>query len=239
MSEETIENTELVDEVPQDIQRMVDEMFPCKKAELEPEDEYEGREARAVPPAALLTGLSGLWTYPVQGVEPVEELLDALAKDEAVAAYRDDFAELRSLLDEYRTPREEIVGATALQLNYTRLFIGSFKMYAPPYASYYMDGEHQIYGPTAVAVDEVYAQFGIEINESEHDMPDHIRFLLAFMALLADGYEKTGAKDLALAYEDFVAEFLDPWMGEFSENIHKYADYGFYKKLIDFTRAAI
>ena len=159
--------------------------------------------------------------------------------DAALAGYREEIAALESAFSSYAESDKVVVGADLVQLDYTRLFIGSFKMYAPPYASFYTDGADQIFGPTAVAVEDLYAQFGLQIKDDEHDMPDHIRYLLTFMALLAKAFEQTGSKDAACAYEDFKQEFLDPWSAQFSEKIHTYTDYGFFKSLIDFTLAAV
>lgn len=146
-----------------------------------------------------------------------------------------DFAQLLEAFDAYTTSTETIVGSTAFELDYTRLFIGSLKMYAPPYASYYIDGDALLYGPTAAEIDEIYAQFGIEIKRDEHDMPDHIRFLLAFMSMLAAAYEKTEKRDFALAYADFKSEYFSTWVEQFRSKIEASTQYPYFKALIDFT----
>ncbi len=231
---------EIVDEVPEEYRRMVAD---CEAAgEAEPTESSEAYDARPVPrvaPSALLEALSALWKYPESGADAVATELSRMEGDPALAAYCDEIAALSSAFSAYGESDEVVVGADLVQLDYTRLFIGSFKMYAPPYASFYTDGADQIFGPTAVAVEDLYAQFGLQIKDDEHDMPDHIRYLLTFMSLLAKAFERTGSKDAACAYEDFKQEFLDPWSAEFSEKIHTYTEYGFFKSLIDFTLAAV
>ena len=88
-------------------------------------------------------------------------------------------------------------------------------------------------------MEDLYALFGLEIKSDEHDMPDHIRYLLVFMAILARAFERTGSRDMALAYEDFKQEFLDSWGAAFSERVHTYTEYAFYPALVDFTLASV
>ena len=231
---------ELVDPVPEDFNIGIP-LSPCRAVEEAPVDldEPETRPLPALPPAALLNGLSSLWRYPWEGLDAMESVLDELSTNESLKGYAGKLDALKNDLAAYNDPDETIVGADAVQLEYTRMFIGSFRMYAPPYASYYMDGEGQMYGPTAVAVEDLYAQFGLEIKLDEHDMPDHLRFLLAFMSVLALAYETRGNEGFAYAYLDFKEEFLDPWTGEFKKNLDTYAAYPFYKDLIAFTLEAI
>ena len=240
MSEPDNRTDDIVDEVPEEYRRMAAD---CEATdEAEPDESPEAYDARPVPRVAqstLLEKLGGLWKYPEGGAGAVAAELSRMEGDPALGAYRDEIAGLEQAFSAYGESEEVVVGADLVQLDYTRLFIGSFKMYAPPYASFYLDGADQVFGPTAVAVEELYAQFGLQIKDDEHDMPDHIRYLLTFMALLAKAFEQTGSKDAACAYEDFKQEFLDPWSAEFSEKIHTYTEYGFFKSLIDFTLAAV
>ena len=229
-------NEELIDEMPDDFNIGIP-LTPCHaapQAEINL-DEPETRPLPSVAPSALLDTLSKAWRYPWSGLDALDSLLAEAAANSSLAAFAQRLEALRADLQAYNASTEEIIGADALQLEYTRLFIGSFRMYAPPYASYYMDGEGQMYGPTAVAIEDLYAQFKLEIKQDEHDMPDHLRFLLAFMSLLAQAYETSGAEDFAYAYLDFKEEFLDPWTSDFLSNVDKYAEYPFYRNLLIFT----
>lgn len=230
---------ELVDEAPEEAARMAAEcQAPASVSDAEDEAVYAARPLPHVAPAALLEGLAHLWEYPKSG-DSISAELARMKQEPKLQKYADDLGGLEDALFAYEKSTETVVGAHLSQLDYTRLFIGSFKMYAPPYASYYLDGADQIFGPTAVAVEDLYAQFGLEIKSDEHDMPDHIRYLLVFMSLLARAFEQTGSRDMALAYEDFKQEFLDSWSAEFSEKIHTYTEYAFYPALVDFTLASV
>ncbi|MDO4182224.1 MAG: molecular chaperone TorD family protein [Coriobacteriia bacterium] len=222
-------------DVPKRYDSSIDAHTAIRQAELEDEAEYAARTVPDVPEASLLSALSALWTYPLHGIDGVFDQLEDFCADESQLLCKPDLERLRELLDDFRHTTEEIVGADALQLEYTRLFIGSFRMYAAPYASFYLDSENQVYGPTAAEIENLYAQFGLEIKQDEHDMPDHLRFLLAFMSLLATSYESTGKADFALAYQDFKEEYVDSWLPDLRANVQKYAEYDYFKALLDFT----
>lgn len=240
MSEPDNRADEIVDEAPGEYRRIAAECEHTEEsAPLESAEAYDARPVPRVAPSALLEALALLWKYPEGGADSVAAELSRMQADPALSEYREEIAVLERTFAAYRESNEVVVGADLVQLDYTRLFIGSFKMYAPPYASFYTDGADQIFGPTAVAVEDLYAQFGLQIKDDEHDMPDHIRYLLTFMSLLARAFEQTHSKDMACAYEDFKQEFLDPWSAQFSEKIHTYTEYGFFKRLVDLTLAAV
>ena len=215
-----------------------DNAATASTADAEDEAAYAARPLPRVAPSVLLEGLARLWDYP-KSADSLSAQLAYMKQASELHEYAAAISELECALCAYGDSTETVVGAHLSQLDYTRLFIGSFKMYAPPYASYYVDGADQVFGPTAVAVEDLYAQFGLEIKAEEHDMPDHIRYLLMFMSLLARAYEHTGNRDIALAYEDFKQEFLDSWSSQFSEKVHTYTEYAFYPALIDFTLASM
>lgn len=133
-------------------------------------------------------------------------------------------------------PLEELAAQfedrTAEQLAYTRLFIGSFKMEAPPYASYYLEKDHTLNGRAAVEVAAVYAQFGLELDSKEIAPPDHLRYLLAFLALLAKRHEETGEEAFAEAYADFRDEYVLSWIDQFQQLVDKYAEAPYYPALV-------
>lgn len=207
-------------------------------ADSEDEAAYAARPLPRVAPSVLLEGLARLWGYP-EDADALSTQLACMKQSPELQEYAAAISELEHALGAYKESTETVVGAHLSQLDYTRLFIGSFKMYASPYASYYIDGADQVFGPTAVAVEDLYAQFGLEIKAEEHDMPDHIRYLLMFLSLLARAYEQTDSRDMALAYEDFKQEFLDSWSSQFAERVHTYTEYAFYPALISFTLASV
>lgn len=71
-----------------------------------------------------------------------------------------------------------------LQIEYTRLFLGtSREVPAPPYGSVYLE-ERRIMGKTTMEVNRFYQQEGIKIDEKWTHPPDHIASELEFMSYL-------------------------------------------------------
>ena len=192
--------------------------------------------AAAVAPSALLVALSTALAYPADGLQAALGPLRACASESACAAYADALESLLAAAEAFTAPGvKQPQGAEASQLEYTRLFIGSFKMCAPPYASYYVDGEHQVQGPTTMEIVELYGQFGLELAQSEHECADHIRYLLVFAALLARTYEERGQEEFAEAYRDFVELYILRWLPEFEHLTCEYAEFFFYPALVRFV----
>ena len=181
--------------------------------------------AANVAPAALLAALSRAFTYPWNGIAETTSTLRALD----AASLGETLAErVRALLETSETFEDR----TAEQLAYTRLFIGSFKMEAPPYASFYLEEGHTLNGQAAAEVEAVYAQFGLELDSKEIAPPDHLRYLLSFLALLAARYEESGAAAFAEAYADFHAEYVFTWIDQFQELVNRYAEHPYYPELV-------
>ncbi len=183
-----------------------------------------------VPSSTLLNALAEAYVYPANGLDTVTEALSALDADARLG-----FAEQ---IDRALEARSEFEDLTAQQLAYTRLFIGSFKMEAPPYASYYLDGQ-LIGGETTAAVREVFFQFGIKVSEKQEAPADHLRYLLAFLMLMAQRYEETGMAEYAEAFVDFRDEFVFSWIAQFKELVDTCAEHEFYKLLADLTIAVL
>ena len=178
-----------------------------------------------IPPAALLEALSKAFVYPWNGVA---ETLDSLRAFDPSPLGEEMVERVAGVL----AASDEFADRTAEQLAYTRLFIGSFKMEAPPYASYYLEEARILNGQAAAEVEAVYAQFGVELGADEKVPPDHIRYLLAFSALLAARFEETGEESFAEAYVDFRDAYLLTWIGGFKELVDRYAEDGYYPALV-------
>lgn len=186
-----------------------------------------------VAPSSLLAALSAALTYPASGLQAALAPLRSCAAGATCAAYAEQVASVLAAADAFAAPDvEQPHGAEAAQLEYTRLFIGSFKMYAPPYASYYLDGEHQVYGPTTMEIARLYEQFGLELSVSEHEPADHIRYLLAFAAQLAATYEQRGQEEFAEAYRDFMDLYVLSWLPKFRQLVDDYAEFPLYPALM-------
>ncbi|MBO4352496.1 MAG: molecular chaperone TorD family protein [Eggerthellaceae bacterium] len=187
--------------------------------------------ASGVADSKLLAALSRAFYYPLNGIAETTAELEALD----AAAY----PAFEGLIGEALEKSRQFDTRTAEQLAYTRLFIGSMRMEAPPYASYYLEREHTLFGQAAVEVESIYNQFGIELGEKEIEPPDHLRFLLAFLSLLAGRYEETGEEAFAEAYADFRDEYLFTWIDDCKKLIDMNAEEPYYPALMALTVAVL
>lgn len=180
--------------------------------------------AANVPPSALLAALSHAFAYPADGLDKTLVALGNLSS-EARSGHETRIAHVIASSKRFGSRTEE-------QLAYTRLFIGSFKMEAPPYASYYLDKDHLMYAQPAVDVKAIYRQFGIDLKETEKMPADHLRYLLAFCSLLARRHEETGEAAFAESYADFRDEFILSWLPECRKLVNRYAEAPYYPELV-------
>jgi TorA maturation chaperone TorD len=177
----------------------------------------------SLPSSSLLSALAQAFSYPARGVD---ETLSGLCTldSEGCCSYA---ADVEAVLDAARAFADD----TQAQLAYTQLFIGSFKMEAPPYASYYLDGTHEVEGPTTAEVRAVYRQFGLQLDAHEHAPADHLRYLVAFEAQLARRFEETGQSSFSDAFEDFADDYLRSWLPTFLELVDAHAEHAYYRLL--------
>lgn len=123
------------------------------------------------------------------------------------------------------------------------LFIGPHNLLAPPWSSVYLDSGKLIFGPTALAVRELFLTQGFVIPEGNAEPSDHASYEWQFMAdmgervLIASQAGNTGDADRSAkvrAY--FFTCFLNPWMGSFCNKVNAGAKTDFYRGLSQFTR---
>jgi TorA maturation chaperone TorD len=146
----------------------------------------------------------------------------------------------------------------SLIIDYTRLFVGPFKLLAPPYGSVYLE-DGKVMGQSTVDVRNWYEKEGLDIVIN--DAPDHIAMELEFMYYLAvkqiqatrnedaqgiEGSQKKQKSFLCSHLVRWVTEFaenveknaethLARWVTEFAENVEKNAETKFYKTLAQLT----
>ena len=120
-----------------------------------------------------------------------------------------------------------------LQVEYTRLFINGIPhIIAPPYGSFYLDGDHTLQGKSTRKTRNFYRQYGYDIADTA-EPADHIRLELEFVAALTRDNELE-------AEEQFLKTIFRPWFTSFykrilDEKVHPY--YLVSTKLIDlFTK---
>lgn len=120
-----------------------------------------------------------------------------------------------------------------LQVEYTRLFInGVPHIIAPPYGSFYLDGDQTLQGKSTRKARDFYRQYGYDIVDTS-ELADHIRFELEFLAALTRDNELK-------AEEQFLKTIFRPWFTSFYKRVLAEKGHPYYlvsTKLIDeFTK---
>lgn len=182
----------------------------------------------------MLGACARAFSYPDGGIAATLEPLASVCESDApLSGILEE--DVRRVLDASRCFADE----TAEKLAYTRLFIGSLEMEAPPYASYYMSDDHALNGRVAMEVEALYHQFAIQLDGGEIAPPDHLRYLLSFLSLLAMRFEETGEEAFAEAYADFRDAYITPWFDQFQKLVDENADAPYYPALVRLIAATL
>jgi TorA maturation chaperone TorD len=127
----------------------------------------------------------------------------------------------------------------SLKIDYTRLFVGPFKLLAPPYGSVYLE-DNRVMGASTLDVRSCYESEGMDIVIKE--APDHIAVELEFMYYLAvkqiEAIKEDNLQNIRSNQDKqyyFLATHLAMWVSELTENIEKNAQTEFYRKLASLT----
>jgi len=127
---------------------------------------------------------------------------------------------------------------SSLKAEYHRLFVGPYKLLAPPYASVYLEPESTIMGPSTLQVLRMYEEAGFVLSSSYKDLPDHIAAELEFMALLCEeegaAWQRNDfslASKLLIREETFLRQHLVRWIPNFTSKLLVWTDCQFYRAL--------
>jgi len=184
----------------------------------------------------------------------MEEVLDNICRRAdsykllSACYYLPDAELLQKIVDEVQTNHffDELPCCIALGpelesliIDFTRLFVGPFKLLAPPYGSVYLE-DSRIMGESTVNVRNWYEKEGLDVVIN--DAPDHIAMELEFMYYLAvkqiQATRQENLQDMQLYAEkqkSFLRSHLAGWIAEFAENVQKNAQTEFYKNLARLT----
>jgi putative dimethyl sulfoxide reductase chaperone len=130
-----------------------------------------------------------------------------------------------------------------LLVDYSRLFLGPVNPLAKPYGSFWLTGETTLMQEATMAVLDLYAQGGFEIDEDFRDLPDHVAVELEFLYVLTfrqnqarrEGDEAAGAP-LSVLRARFLSDHLGAWVGAFGDAMRQGAQTAFYRELAELTQ---
>jgi len=148
-------------------------------------------------------------------------------------------------LDELKKALNEIDATSETELEellweYTRLFIGPYKLPCPPWESVYTSPKRLMMQDAAGQVQALYAGAGLAVN-TDDVMPDHIGVELNFLAvLLHQVHSAAGNKEEQMARTDTIlTEHLLKWVPQFTRDMENAAEEPFYRALAKATRQVV
>lgn len=132
----------------------------------------------------------------------------------------------------------------SLKLDYSKLFVGPFRLLAPPYGSIYLEGKRRIMGNSTLDVKNLYREEGLKLQLKE--APDHITVELEFMHYLIfkeiealNDNNRENADNYIEKQRSFLETHLGAWVPEFTEDVKTNAQTGFYKNLARLTKSFV
>ncbi len=123
---------------------------------------------------------------------------------------------------------------------YTRLFIGPYRLPSPPWESVYTSPKRLLMQEAYDAVLDLHREAGLTIPDP-HIHADHIGSELNFLAVLYERAESgTGDEGKAAEMaERFLSEHLRKWVPAFSGDLEAAAEMDLYRELSRATRATV
>ncbi len=136
-----------------------------------------------------------------------------------------------------------VVELKSLSVDFAELFVGPFKLLAPPYGSVYLE-DSMMMGDSTVDVRNCYESEGLDIVIK--DAPDHIAIELEFMYFLVARQIEAirdaslqAVQSCRLKQSSFLQAHLGRWLPEFVEKVQKNARTEFYSRLAGLTAAFV
>jgi len=131
-----------------------------------------------------------------------------------------------------------------LKIDYSKLFVGPYRLMAPPYGSFYLENTPRVMGDSTLDVTNRYQEEGLQVNLKE--MPDHIAIELEFMyyliskeveaALNGDTINATG---YLRKRRGFLETHLGIWVSDFTDKVSSNAETAFYRNLVCLTKSFV
>jgi TorA maturation chaperone TorD len=177
--------------------------------------------------------LSALYRYPLRG-----EILQMLSelKPQADSPLADGLGQVQAALDVLDVSALE----ERLNIEMTRLMEGPGLTPAPPYASFYLNGQ-QLMGPSAQAARCAYLEWQA-LPEQASIPPDHVALELGFLAVLTEK-AMTDDEDQQLAAlrasHTVLREQVQPWLSRFCADLESNSREPFFAALARLTLQVI
>ncbi len=136
--------------------------------------------------------------------------------------------------------------AEQLAIDHAKLFVGPFKLLAPPYGSVYLEGGRKVMGESTLDAERRYRTAGLKLSRQVKEAPDHIAIELEFMYyLIFEEIEAINRSDyqsamgFLKAQQAFLQDHLGAWTPAFAKKVEENAETDFYRNLAKVLRAFI
>jgi TorA maturation chaperone TorD len=165
--------------------------------------------------------------------EAIEEWKALLAEDTSIF-----LEELKASIDALDTNSSSELDDILWE--YTRLFIGPYKLPCPPWESVYTSPKRLMMQDAAAEVKEMYQKAGLTMGSGEI-MPDHIGTELNFLAVLFGkmSEEAENKEHYIEMIKRFQKDHLLKWVPRFTHDMEEAAKSPFYKTLARTTRTLL
>ncbi len=164
-----------------------------------------------------------------------------LPDEKLIKALNDLDSEAGQLYSEIGGYVPRIKDIELLKTDYSRLFVGPFRLLAPPYGSVYLEQDRRLMGESTMDVQKRYREEGLNIVIKE--APDHIVVELEFLHFLVvkevEAIRNARWKDVASymkKQKDFLRIHLGMWVSRFAQDIEENSETKFYKCLARATK---
>ena len=149
-----------------------------------------------------------------------------------------------NLQSELATKAPALNNIEALRVDYSKLFVGPYRLLAPPYGSVYLENAPRVMGDSTLDVTNRYGWEGLQVNLKE--APDHIVIELEFMSYLiskeieaALNRDTTNTASYLSKQRDFLETHLGIWVSDFTDNVSSNAETAFYRNLACLTKSFV
>lgn len=134
---------------------------------------------------------------------------------------------------------EEYQDLEEYMIEYSRLFVGPFKLVAPPFSSIYLEDKWEIMGRSTQVVESYYERAGLAIEPLNNQPSDHISTQLEFMYYLNFKWNETKNLVFLELQKEFLYKILTHWIPKFNAAIQQGSSLKFYKYLGTITELFI
>jgi len=160
--------------------------------------------------------------------------------DKLIALLRDVSESPSDFICQIANVAGQVIELEPLRVDHAKLFVGPYKLLAPPYGSVYLE-DGRLMGQSTIQAKNLYSEEGLDFVLGE--APDHVSVELEFMYLLisraieaADRSDFGQERCYRQKQRSLLAGHLGQWVPTFGSKVEDAAQTEFYRTLGNVTR---